>query len=66
MFTTDLALKFDPAYEKIARRFHSKPEEFAEAFGKAWLVNSCDMGPFCRGLGSLVRENRNCGKIEFS
>jgi catalase-peroxidase len=55
MLTTDLALKFDPIYEPIARRFHEHPEEFAEAFAKAWfkLIHR-DMGPVSRYLGPLV------------
>jgi catalase-peroxidase len=55
MLTTDLALKFDPIYEPTARRFHEHPEEFAEAFAKAWfkLIHR-DMGPVSRYLGPLV------------
>ena len=46
MLTTDLALRFDPAYEKIARRFHKNPQEFADAFAKAWFkLTHRDMGP---------------------
>ena len=55
MFTTDLALKLDPAYEKISKRFHEKPEEFADAFAKAWFkLTHRDMGPISRYLGPLV------------
>ena len=55
MLTTDLALRFDPAYEKIARRFFERPEEFAEAFAKAWFkLTHRDMGPVSRYLGPLV------------
>ncbi len=55
MFTTDLALKVDPAYEKIARRFLDQPQEFAEAFAKAWFkLTHRDMGPVSRYLGPLV------------
>lgn len=55
MFTTDLALRYDPEYEKISRRFHENPDEFADAFAKAWYkLTHRDMGPHCRGLGSLV------------
>ena len=55
MFTTDLALKTDPIYEPISRRFHENPDEFAEAFAKAWYkLTHRDMGPRSRCLGSLV------------
>ena len=55
MLTTDLALRFDPDYERISRRFHENPEEFAAAFAKAWFkLTHRDMGPHCRGLGPLV------------
>jgi catalase-peroxidase len=55
MFTTDLALKMDPAYLKISKRFHENPKEFAEAFGKAWYkLTHRDMGPVNRLLGSEV------------
>jgi catalase-peroxidase len=55
MLTTDLSLRVDPAYEKISRRFHQNPGEFAEAFGKAWYkLTHRDMGPYVRGLGKLV------------
>jgi catalase-peroxidase len=55
MFTTDLALKTDPLYEKISRRFHQKPEEFADQFAKAWYkLTHRDMGPISRYLGPLV------------
>ncbi|MFC0296650.1 catalase/peroxidase HPI [Geobacillus jurassicus] len=55
MMTTDLALRFDPEYEKIARRFHQNPEEFADAFARAWfkLIHR-DMGPKTRYLGPEV------------
>lgn len=55
MLTTDLALRFDPAYEKIARRFYEHPEEFADAFARAWfkLIHR-DMGPKTRYLGPEV------------
>lgn len=55
MLTTDIALKVDPIYEPIARRFHQHPEQFAEAFAKAWykLIHR-DMGPVTRYLGPLV------------
>src|SRR5207344_2062981 len=55
MLTTDLALRFDPAYEKISRRFHQNPQEFADAFAKAWFkLTHRDMGPIARYLGPLV------------
>ena len=55
MLTTDLALRFDPVYEKISRRFHENPEEFADAFAKAWFkLTHRDMGPISRYLGPLV------------
>jgi len=55
MLTTDLALRFDPAYEKIARRFHENPEQFADAFARAWFkLTHRDMGPLSRYLGHLV------------
>jgi catalase-peroxidase len=55
MLTTDLALRFDPAYEKISRRFYEKPQDFADAFAKAWFkLTHRDMGPISRYLGPLV------------
>jgi catalase-peroxidase len=55
MLTTDLALRFDPAYEKIARRFLENPDEFARAFAKAWYkLLHRDMGPVSRYLGPWV------------
>ena len=55
MFTTDLALKVDPAYASIARRFHDHPQEFADTFAKAWFkLTHRDMGPLSRYLGPLV------------
>lgn len=57
MFTTDLALKTDPVYAKISKRFHENPAEFEKAFAKAWykLIHR-DLGPYSRGVGSLVPE----------
>jgi catalase-peroxidase len=53
--TTDLALRFDPAYEKISRRFYEHPDQFADAFAKAWFkLTHRDMGPISRYLGPLV------------
>ena len=55
MLTTDLALRVDPAYEKISRRFHEHPQEFADAFARAWFkLTHRDMGPRSRYLGPLV------------
>ncbi len=55
MLTTDLSLRFDPAYEKISRRFYEHPEELADAFAKAWFkLTHRDMGPVSRYLGPLV------------
>ena len=55
MLTTDLALRFDPAYEKISRRFHKDPAAFADAFARAWFkLTHRDMGPIVRYLGPLV------------
>jgi len=57
MLTTDLALRLDPAYEKISRRFYENPQEFADAFAKAWYkLTHRDMGPRSRYLGPLVPE----------
>ncbi|MBL4953729.1 catalase/peroxidase HPI [Neobacillus sp. YIM B02564] len=57
MFTTDLALRHDPEYEKIARRFHQNPEEFADAFARAWFkLLHRDMGPKARYWGPEVPE----------
>ena len=55
MTTADLALRFDPAYEKIARRFHQDPQAFADAFARAWFkLTHRDMGPKCLYLGPEV------------
>ncbi len=55
MLTTDLALRFDPAYEKISRRFHEHPDEFATAFARAWFkLTHRDLGPRARYLGPEV------------
>ena len=55
MLTTDLALRFDPAYEKISRRFYEHPDQFADVFARAWFkLTHRDMGPISRYLGPLV------------
>jgi catalase-peroxidase len=55
MLTTDLALRFDPEYEKISRRFYENPDQFADAFARAWFkLTHRDMGPVARYLGPLV------------
>jgi catalase-peroxidase len=57
MLTTDLALRYDPEYEKISRRFHKNPDEFADAFARAWFkLLHRDMGPKVRYLGPEVPE----------
>jgi catalase-peroxidase len=55
MLTTDLSLRFDPTYEKISRRFYEHPDQFADAFARAWFkLTHRDMGPITRYLGPLV------------
>ena len=55
MLTTDLSMRFDPAYEKISRRFYENPDQFADAFSRAWFkLTHRDMGPIARYLGPLV------------
>jgi len=55
MLTTDLSLRMDPIYEPISRRFHEHPDQFADAFARAWFkLTHRDMGPVCRYLGPLV------------
>jgi catalase-peroxidase len=55
MLTTDLSLRFDPAYEKISRRFYEHPDQFADAFARAWFkLTHRDMGPVARYIGPLV------------
>jgi catalase-peroxidase len=59
MLTTDLALRFDAAYEKIARRFYEHPDQFADAFARAWFkLTHRDMGPRSRYLGPLVPQEQ--------
>src|SRR5437016_10730608 len=55
MLTTDLSLRLDPAYEKISRRFFEHPDQFADAFARAWFkLTHRDMGPIARYLGPEV------------
>ena len=55
MLTTDLSLRFDPIYEKISRRFYEHPDQFADAFARAWFkLTHRDMGPVARYIGPLV------------
>src|SRR5580698_10495705 len=59
MLTTDLSLRFDPAYEKISRRFYDHPDQFADAFARAWFkLTHRDMGPIVRYLGPLVPQEQ--------
>jgi catalase-peroxidase len=59
MLTTDLALRLDPVYEKISRRFYENPDQFADAFARAWFkLTHRDMGPLTRYLGQLVPKER--------
>jgi catalase-peroxidase len=59
MLTSDLALRVDPAYEKISRRFYENPDQFADAFARAWFkLTHRDMGPIQRYLGPLVPKER--------
>jgi catalase-peroxidase len=59
MLTTDLSLRFDPAYEKISRRFLENPDQFADAYARAWFkLTHRDMGPIQRYLGPLVPKER--------
>ena len=59
MLTTDLALRLDPAYEKISRRFYEHPDQFADAFARAWYkLTHRDMGPIQRYLGPLVPKEK--------
>ena len=59
MLTSDMALRFDPAYEQISRRFYEHPDQFADAFARAWFkLTHRDMGPIQRYLGPLVPKER--------
>ena len=58
MFTTDISLKVDPIFAPISKRFHENPQEFADAFAKAWYkLTHRDMGPISRYLGPIMRED---------
>ena len=66
MLTTDLSLRFDPAYEKISRQFYEHPIEFADAFARAWFkLTHRDMGPRSGYLGSEIYRRRLIGKTQF-
>ncbi len=66
MLTTDLALRMDPVYEPISRRFHENPAEFADAFARAWFkLTHRDMGPLSRYLGPWCRARRCSGRTRF-
>jgi catalase-peroxidase len=65
MFTTDLALKVDPIYGPISKRFYENPDEFDEAFAKAWYkLTHRDMGPVSRLLGPRF-PSRSRGRTRF-
>jgi catalase-peroxidase len=62
MFTTDLALRLDPIYAPIAKRFHENPAQFAEAFAKAWYkLTPATWGP-SRGSSARWSPRRSCGR----
>jgi len=63
MFTTDLALKFDPAYREIVERFRKDPQVYADAFARAWFkLTHRDLGPSSRYLGPDARKRSCCGR----
>jgi len=63
MLTTDLALRADPIYEQISRRFYQNPDQFADAFARAWYkLTHRDMGPRARYLGPEVLRKNYSGK----
>ena len=66
MLTTDLSLRFDPAYEKISRRFHQNPDQFADAFARAWFkLTHRDMGPSSVISARKFRKKVCRGRIPF-
>ena len=66
MMTTDLALKVDPAYREITSRWLENPEEFEDAFARAWFkLTHRDMGPASRYLGDLAPDRNSFGKTPF-
>ena len=66
MLTTDLSLRFDPAYEKISRRFYENPDQFADAFARAWFkLTHRDMGPRARYLGPEVPGEELSGRTRY-
>ena len=66
MLTTDLALRMDPIYEPISRRFHQNPDEFADAFARAWFkLTHRDMGPIARYLGPESPPSNSCGRTRY-
>ena len=66
MFTSDLALRMDPIYEPISRRFHENPDEFELAFAKAWYkLTHRDMGPRSRLLGPWVPPTHRSGRTRY-
>ena len=63
MSTADMAMRMDPAYQKISRRFMANPDQFADAFARAWFkLTHRDMGPRARYLGKLVPEPNRVSK----
>ena len=66
MLTTDLALRMDPIYEPISRRFHENPDQFANAFAEAWYkLTHRDMGPLAATSARKFRPNRASGRTRF-
>ena len=63
MLTTDLSLRVDPAYEKISRHFYENPDQFADAFARAWFkLTHRDMGPNARYLGPKFRRRTDLAR----
>ena len=66
MLTTDLSLRFDPVYEKISRRFYEHPDQFADAFARAWYkLTHRDMGPLSRTSARSFLMSPSCGRTRF-